>query len=154
MKKLTVFLIVDVGFVILSFSKSKNDNPARGYDAAIAVIGEAPYAEGAGNKTDLSISSRDYQTLINVKSANKPTVIVLISGRPMIISNILDKSDAIIAAWLPGTEGEGVSDVLSGDYKPAGKLTHSWPKAMSQVPINYCDQNYGPLFPYKYGLTY
>jgi beta-glucosidase len=133
---------------------SKDGTGAGGYDAAIVVIGESPYAEGNGDRTDLSISAQDYQTLVNVKNANIPTVVILVSGRPMIISNILDKPDAILAAWLPGTEGEGVSDVIFGDYKPVGKLTHSWPKDMSQIPVNYGDQNYDPLFPYKYGLTY
>ncbi len=133
---------------------SESGSGAEGSDAAIVVIGETPYAEGKGDKSDLSISNEDYQTLLNVKKANIPTVVILISGRPMILDKILNLSDAIIAAWLPGTEGEGVSDVVFGDYKPVGKLTHSWPRSMSQVPINYGDQNYDPLFPYKFGLTY
>ncbi len=133
---------------------SEDGNGASGSDAAVVVIGEIPYAEGKGDRTDLSISNEDYQTLLNVKKANIPTVVILISGRPMILDKILNLSDAIIAAWLPGTEGEGISDVIFGDYKPTGKLTHSWPRSMSQVPINYGDQNYDPLFPFKFGLTY
>jgi beta-glucosidase len=133
---------------------SKDGTGAAGSDVAIVVIGETPYAEGVGDRSDLSISQDDYQTLVNVKKSNIPTIVVLISGRPMILDKILNLSDAIIAAWLPGTEGDGVTDVVFGDYKPAGKLTHSWPKNMSQIPINFGDQNYDPLFPYKYGLTY
>jgi beta-glucosidase len=133
---------------------SHDGNGAAGYDAAIVVIGETPYAEGNGDRSDLSISAADYQTLVNVKNANIPTAVILVSGRPMILSNILNLSDAIVSAWLPGTEGEGVTDVVFGDYKPVGKLTHSWPKNMSQIPLNYGDQNYDPLFPYKFGLTY
>jgi beta-glucosidase len=133
---------------------SKDGSGADGSDVAIVVIGETPYAEGKGDKTDLSISQYDYQTLVNVKKSSIPTIVILISGRPMILDKILNLSDVIIAAWLPGTEGDGVTDVVFGDYQPTGKLTHSWPKSMSQIPINYGDQNYDPLFPYKFGLTY
>jgi beta-glucosidase len=79
---------------------------------------------------------------------------VLISGRPLILEPILGDADAIVAAWLPGTEGAGVADVLFGDYAPSGKLSHSWPRSNSQIPINWGDPSYSPLFPYGYGLTY
>ncbi len=79
-------------------------------------------------------------------------VVILVSGRPLIINEALESSDAFVAAWLPGSEGQGVADVLFGDYKFTGKLTHSWPKSMEQIPINVDDQNYDPLFPYGYGL--
>jgi beta-glucosidase len=79
---------------------------------------------------------------------------VLFSGRPMIIDQVLGKADAFVAAWLPGTEGTGVTDVLFGAYKPTGKLSMTWPKSMAQIPINFGDANYDPLFPYGFGLTY
>jgi beta-glucosidase len=63
-------------------------------------------------------------------------------------------ADAIVAAWLPGTEGAGVADVLFGDYKPTGKLSFSWPRSMAQIPINVGDAKYDPLFPFGFGLTY
>ena len=72
----------------------------------------------------------------------------------MIVDNILDKTDALLAAWLPGTEGQGVADVLFGDYKPTGKLSFSWPRSMSQLPLNINTPNYDPLFKYGYGLSY
>ena len=81
-------------------------------------------------------------------------VVVLISGRPMIIDEVLDQADAFIAAWLPGTEGQGVADVLFGDYKPTGKLSFSWPRSMDQIPINVGDKNYDPLFRFGYGLSF
>ena len=133
---------------------SKDGTGASGSNVAIVVIGETPYAEGMGDRSDLSISNDDYQTLLNVKNSGVPTVVILISGRPMILDKIINLSDAIMAAWLPGTEGEGVADIIFGDYKPTGKLTQSWPKNMNQIPINFGDSNYDPLFPYKYGLTY
>jgi beta-glucosidase len=79
---------------------------------------------------------------------------VLLSGRPMIIDRALEKCDAFVAAWLPGTEGAGVADVLFGAWKPTGKLSFSWPRSMAQIPINAGSRNYDPLFKYGFGLTY
>ncbi|MCX7797641.1 MAG: glycoside hydrolase family 3 C-terminal domain-containing protein, partial [Melioribacter sp.] len=123
-------------------------------DVAIAVVGEKPYAEGRGDKTDLSLSQEDLSLIQKIKSKDLPLIVILISGRPMIITNILEECDAFIAAWLPGTEGDGIADVIFGDYKPTGKLSNSWPRNMSQIPINVGDNDYNPLFPYGYGLTY
>ncbi len=82
-------------------------------------------------------------------------VTVLLSGRPLILGEALDASDAFVAAWLPGTEGQGVADVLFGEAHPAGKLPHSWPRSMDQVPINVGDPSKGePLFPFGFGLSY
>ncbi|HEU4391032.1 MAG TPA: glycoside hydrolase family 3 C-terminal domain-containing protein, partial [Blastocatellia bacterium] len=120
----------------------------------IVVVGETPYAEMQGDRADLSISKEDVAAIDAMKRAGIPVVVVLISGRPMIIDQVIDKCDAFVAAWLPGTEGQGVADVLFGDYKPTGKLSHSWPRSMSQIPINIGDKNYDPLFKYGFGLTY
>jgi beta-glucosidase len=125
-----------------------------GADVAIAVIGETPYAEFEGDRDNLALDASDVQTLNNLKNAGVPIVTVLISGRPMIITTQLEQSAAFVAAWLPGTEAKGITDVLFGDYNFKGKLSHSWPKTMSQIPINTGDGNYDPLFPYGYGLTY
>jgi beta-glucosidase len=89
-----------------------------------------------------------------MKKAGIPLVVVLISGRPMIINDILEQADAFVAAWLPGTEGQGVADVLFGDYKPTGKLSYTWPRSVEQLPINFGDSDYNPLFEFGYGLTY
>ena len=89
-----------------------------------------------------------------MKAAGIPVVVVLLSGRPMILGDVLDKADALVAAWLPGTEGQGVADVLFGDYKPTGKLSFSWPRTMAQLPLNINTPNYDPLFKYGYGLSY
>jgi beta-glucosidase len=79
---------------------------------------------------------------------------VLLSGRPLILGEVLDLSDAVVAAWLPGTEGQGVVDVLLGAYKPTGKLPCSWTRSMRQIPVNVGDASYAPLFAYGYGLKY
>ena len=118
------------------------------------VIGEDPYAEGQGDKQDLSLSAADISAVKKIKEAGIPVVVVLISGRPLILDSILGDADAIIAAWLPGTEGQGIADVLFGNYKPTGKLSFSWPASMSQIPINQGDASYNPLYPYGFGLTY
>jgi len=127
---------------------------ASGADIGIVVIGETPYAEGDGDDADLALDQADIEAFENVKNAGIPVVVVLISGRPLIINDVLEKADAFIAAWLPGTEGRGVADVLFGDYKPTGKLSYTWPRSIDQVPINAGDSDYDPLFEFGYGLTY
>jgi beta-glucosidase len=128
---------------------------AAGHDVAIAVIGEKPYAEGAGDRSDgLGLDRTDLNTLTTLKRAGVPIVVVLVSGRPLVITNQLPGWNALIAAWLPGTEGQGVADLLFGDYKPTGKLPHSWPRSATQIPINIGDRSYDPLFPYGAGMTY
>jgi beta-glucosidase len=137
----------------VTFSPDGENVP--GADAAIVVIGEPPYAEGNGDRKDLSLSKKDIDLVDKVKQSGVPVITVLLSGRPMIIGPALDDSDAFIAAWLPGTEGQGVADVLFGDYKPTGKLPHTWPKNMDQVPLNMGDPGADKaLFPYGFGLTY
>jgi beta-glucosidase len=133
---------------------SKDGSGASGADVCIVVVGETPYAEGLGDRADLSLSAEDQEVIEKAKTANVPVVVILISGRPLIIDKALINSNAFVAAWLPGTEGQGVADVLFGDYKPTGKLPHSWPKDMQQIPINIGDKEYDPLFPYGFGLTY
>lgn len=127
---------------------------ARGHDVAIAVVGELPYAEWHGDKENLALSVVDADAISRCKDAEVPTIVVLVSGRPMIVTGHLPSWDAFIAAWLPGSEGQGVADVLFGDYNPTGKLSYSWPKSMDRFPVNYGDENYDPLFPYGYGLSY
>jgi beta-glucosidase len=140
----------------------KGVNPAD-YDAVIAVIGEGPYAEGDGDigpSGTLRHSSRypeDLAVLQQVAGKGKPVVTVLLSGRPLWVNDLMNLSDTFIAAWLPGTEGKGVSDLLvAGKGAKAwdfnGKLSFSWPKTVCQTPLNVGDANYAPLFAYGYGL--
>jgi beta-glucosidase len=133
---------------------SIDGNGGGGADVAIVIIGETPYAEGRGDKEDLSLGTEDIDAISNLKKAGVPVVVVLLSGRPMIINDALARCDAFVAAWLPGTEGQGVTDVLFGDYKPTGKLSHSWPRSIAQIPINVGDAQYDPLFKYAFGLTF
>jgi Beta-glucosidase-related glycosidases len=135
-------------------TSSKDGSGAAGADVGIVVIGETPYAEGVGDRDDLALAAEDVTAINNMKQAGIPVVVVLFSGRPMIINDALGRCDAFVAAWLPGTEGQGVTDVLFGDYKPTGKLSFSWPRSMAQIPINVGDKNYDPLFKYGFGLTF
>ncbi|MFJ4952527.1 glycoside hydrolase family 3 N-terminal domain-containing protein [Streptomyces sp. NPDC088760] len=125
-----------------------------GYRAAVAVVGETPYAEGRGDRPGgLQLDQEDLGTLARLKASGVPVVVVLVSGRPLDVSAQLPDWKALLAAWLPGTEGAGVSDVLFGDHAPTGRLPVSWPRTSAQEPVNNGDGK-DPLFPYGYGLTY
>jgi beta-glucosidase len=126
---------------------------ASGADVGVAVIGEDPYAEYSGDRANLGLSPADVLAVRNLKAAGLPVVVILVSGRPLILQPVLHYCDALIAAWLPGTEGRGVADVLFGDAGPSGRLSHSWPRSMAQIPINSGDADYDPLFPYGFGIT-
>jgi len=123
-------------------------------DVCIAVVGETPYAEFAGDDSDLLLSAKDIAAINNAREAGIPIVVILISGRPMIITEEIDKWDALAAAWLPGTEGQGVADVIFGDYTPTGKLSYTWPRSIEQLPINDADGSKGSLFQFGFGLIY
>ncbi|SCL14670.1 beta-glucosidase [Micromonospora nigra] len=124
------------------------------YKVAIAVVGETPYAEGQGDRPDgLALDPADLRTVDTLRAAGVPVVVVLVSGRPLDVAAQLPGWDALLAAWLPGTEGAGVADVLFGRHHPTGKLPVSWPATATQQPVNDGDGR-TPLFPYGFGLTY
>ncbi|MBN9465588.1 MAG: glycoside hydrolase family 3 C-terminal domain-containing protein [Brevundimonas sp.] len=130
-------------------------------DVAIVVFGETPYAEFQGDVDTLDfLPTEPLETLKRLKAAGIPTVSVFLSGRPMWTNPEINASDAFVAAWLPGTEGGGIADVLIGDAvgKPrndfTGTLSFSWPKTAKGEPLNVGQPNYDPQFAYGYGLTY
>jgi beta-glucosidase len=124
------------------------------YTAAVAVVGETPYAEMRGDRPDgMGLDQEDLQTLARLKASGVPVVVVLVSGRPLDIAAQLPDWKALLAAWLPGTEGAGVADVLFGVHAPTGKLPVTWMRSASQQPVNDGDGK-SPLFPYGHGLTY
>jgi beta-glucosidase len=131
--------------------------PSAGAQVAVIVIGEKPYAEMKGDRKDLSLDADDVAAVKNAKRAGIPVVVVLFSGRPLILEPILGDADALIAAWLPGSEGDGIADVLFGKYNPTGRLSVTWPRTMAQVPINVGLNGVKPqgaLFDYGFGLSY
>lgn len=135
-----------------------NENPDAGFvksnefSYAIVVVGEPPYAEISGDSTNLSISEPGPSTIKNVCS-NVNCVVVVVSGRPVVMQPYVGVANALVAAWLPGTEGQGVADLLFGDYGFTGKLARTWFKTVDQLPMNVGDSHYDPLFPFGFGLT-
>lgn len=130
------------------------DDPAQA-DAAIVVLSEPPYAEFFGDSNSIdTLPQADWNLLQQARQSGKPVVALIVSGRPVLITQRLAQADAWIAAWLPGTEGDGVADVLFGDHKPSGKLSHSWPRTQAQTNSNFGDPGYDPLFALGHGLTF
>ena len=121
-------------------------------DVGIVAIGETPYAEGKGDSSTLAVSSANAAQVTDICSRVTRCVVILFSGRPLMINTQLNQANAFVAAWLPGTEGLGITDVLFGDYGFTGKLPVTWPNAVTQEPINTGDGQTG-LFPFGYGLT-
>ncbi|XP_019706429.1 uncharacterized protein [Elaeis guineensis] len=122
------------------------------FSFAVVVVGKAAYAECLGDRTELEIPFSGAETISFV--ANKvPTLVIVVSGRPLVFEpSLLEKVDALVAAWLPGTEGGGIADVLFGDHQFEGVLPVTWFKSVDHLPINAGHQNYDPLFPLGFGL--
>ena len=139
---------------VTNVTYSKNGSGAKGADVGLVVIGETPYAEMEGDRESLVLDKEDLAAIDRIKKAGVPVVVIIVSGRPLIIADELDKWAGLIAAWLPGSEGKGVADVIFGDYNPTGRLSVSWPRSMEQIPINFGDSDYDPLFEYGFGLSY
>lgn len=124
------------------------------YDVAVAVVGETPYAEYEGDRPEgLGLDREDLAVIGRLRAAGVPVVVVLVSGRPLDVAPHLSDWAGLVAAWLPGTEGAGVADVLFGDVAPTGRLPVTWMRRASQEPVNAGDGRKG-LFPLGYGLTY
>jgi beta-glucosidase len=142
------------------FSELKNtDGSPLVANVGIVVLAEQPYAEGLGDLADISLSQEETNLIVRMGEQSESVIVILISGRPRLITEQLPLADAWVAAWLPGTEGAGIADVLFGAYPFTGKLSYSWPRSNEQLPINInnavdktgCD---APLFPFGYGLEY
>jgi beta-glucosidase len=134
----------------VTFSQDGND--IKKADAVVVVVGERPYAEYEGDVTNLDLAPEAVALVAKARASGAPVTSILLSGRPLIPGAALDSSDAFIAAWLPGTEGEGVADVLFGVVKPTGKLPREWPRNNAQAAANAMTGE--PLFPFGFGMTY
>lgn len=135
--------------------------PAGAPDIAVVVFGENPYAEGQGDRAHVDYDSDDGAELLRrFRDEGIPTVAVFLSGRPLWVNPEINLSDAFVAAWLPGSEGGGIADVLIADaegqprFDFRGRLSFSWPRLATQAVVNVGDADYDPLFPYGFGLTY
>ena len=131
--------------------------------AGVVVVGETPYAEGPGDYNGptwapngiqkMALSDSDRATVEKVCASTVSCTVLVVSGRPIEIPpGLLEQTDALVASWLPGSEGIGVADVLFGRTKFTGKLPVSWPRSIDQEPINIGDVDYDPLYPYGFGL--
>jgi beta-glucosidase len=127
----------------------ENGDPAIA-DVGIVVIAEAPYAEGEGDSNDLTLSDIELELIGRVKEQSEKVVVLIMSGRPLVITEALDLADAWVAIWLPGTEGAGVADVLFGEMPFSGKTPFTWPASMDQLPLGSTTTE--PLFPYGHGI--
>ncbi|GAA3391680.1 hypothetical protein GCM10020369_50530 [Cryptosporangium minutisporangium] len=141
--------------------------PTAGSDVGVVVVGETPYAEGFGDvggptwengtpeqreAKSLTLRAADRAVVAKVCAAVPTCVVLVVSGRPQVITDQLGRIDALVASWLPGSEGTGVADVLFGRRPFTGRLSMSWPRAENQVPVNVGDRTYRPLYPYGWGL--
>jgi beta-glucosidase len=147
-----------INYLDPSASREKLLQAAKDADVCLAVIGEKPYAETPGDIEDISLSKEQRTILQTLQESGKPVVLVVVSGRPLIIDWEAQNLPVILYAYLPGTEGgNAVADVLFGDYNPAGRLPFTIPKRATQVPMRYNDRltaAYDPLYPFGYGLSY
>jgi beta-glucosidase len=140
--------------------------PTAGNDVGVVVVGETPYAEGFGDvggplwqdngvprepKT-MRLNDADRAAVDRVCGTISECVVVVVSGRPLVLTDQLARMDALVAAWLPGSQGEGVADVLFGRQPFTGRLPQTWPRSLDQEPINIGDRDYRPLYPYGWGL--
>jgi beta-glucosidase len=144
--------------------------PTAGSDIGVVVVGETPYSEGFGDvggprwgydpadngvqreAKSLDLQPGDQATIDKVCAALPKCVVLVVSGRPQVIGDRLASIDALVASWLPGSEGEGVADVLFGNRPFTGRLPVTWPATAAQEPINVGDANYHPLYPFGWGL--
>jgi beta-glucosidase len=154
------------GQTILDGIKSRADDVTYSEDASapvprksvgVVVVGETPYAEGVGDVGQpgftMRLSDADTQAVRTVCARAHRCVVLVVSGRPLVIPHpVLVHVDALVASWLPGSEGEGVSDVLFGAKPFTGRLPVSWPRTLAQEPINVGDASYHPLYPFGWGL--
>ncbi|MGV9776339.1 glycoside hydrolase family 3 N-terminal domain-containing protein [Streptosporangium sp. NPDC003464] len=152
-----------LGEADVTFSETADGVDPSAYDAVIAVIGETPYAEGVGDLARRTLEAAklhpgDLAVLDKVSGKGAPVVTVYVTGRPLWVNKELNRSDAFVVAWLPGTEGGGVADLLvQGPRRGAGytgTLPYSWPKSACQTPLNPGEEGYDPLFPLGYGLRH
>ena len=140
--------------VTFEYSQSGTYDETSSVDIGIAIVGEKPYAEGWGDNPNPSLSDEDVRAIANLQKVCKRIIVILVTGRPLLITDTIDDWDAVVVAWLPGSEGAGVADVLLGVQPFTGSLPLPWPAHIGQLPIVGGETKDGtpPLFPRYFGL--
>jgi beta-glucosidase len=143
------------GSTTVQFDKDGNFAEKDIADVGIAIVGEKPYAEGWGDNPHPHLGDEDLAAITRLRSSVRDLVVIIVSGRPLIITDQLATWDALIAAWLPGSEGAGVADVLFGEATTTGILPLPWPRYIEQLPFDHSGfsaDGTPPLFPQGFGL--
>lgn len=139
--------------VIYEQNPSPETFTAQDFSFAIVAVGEGPYVEHGGDSSELRIPFNG-DDVISFVADRVPTLAILISGRPLFLEPaLLEKVDAFVAAWFPGSEGSGIADVIFGEHEFQGRLPMTWFKSVEQLPMHAGENNYDPLFPIGFGLT-
>jgi len=142
---------VDADTVVeYSLSGKFEGDPSATDAVCLGIVGELPYAEGEGDSTDLNLPPGENRVLRQLEGNCANLIVILVSGRPLIIADSIEAWDALVAAWLPGTEGAGVADVIFGDVPFTGKLPYTWPATIDQLPLGSTSE--APLFPFGFSL--
>lgn len=139
--------------VIYDLNPSQETISSQDFSLAIVAIGEGPYVESGGDDPKLEIPFGGAE-LASLVADKIPTLVILVTGRPLVLEpQLLEKIDALVVAWLPGTEGKGITDVIFGDYAFEGRLPMTWFRSVDQLPIHKGENSTDPLFPFGFGLT-
>lgn len=143
---------VPAGVEVSYSADGADDMAAAAADVIVVVVAEKPYAEMMGDRKELSVAEEDRARVHKARATGKPVVTILYSGRPLILGSVWEDSDAVVAAWLPGTEGDGIADVLLGKVEPVGRLPRVWPRDNQRLSTDQAEAD--PLLPRGYGLGY
>lgn len=145
-------VVEDKTEVIYELNPSSETFSGQDFSLAVVAVGEGPYVESGGDDPVLKIPFNGAE-LVSLVADRVPTLVILVTGRPLVLEPwILEKIDALVVAWLPGTEGRGITDVIFGDYAFHGRLPMTWFRSVDQLPIHEGENSSDPLFPFGFGL--
>lgn len=146
-------VVEDKAEVTYELNPSPETFSSQDFSFAIVVVGEGPYVETGGDNLELKIPF-DGAELVSLVADRVPTLMILVTGRPLVLEpQLLEKIDGLVVAWLPGSEGRGITDVIFGDHAFEGRLPMTWFRSVDQLPMHAPENSSDPLFPFGFGLT-